>query len=121
MRESPDSRSGAHRRATEAVPQYPWVQLWTMPVMVRLARRQLSRNAPEFGHECRPHEHTMRPFGFSLTVHGWSPCFPQKGHTPRLLSWPIAARTVAQRAARAQRRGAVGRWRREAAGRVAYR
>ena len=48
--------------------------------MVRLARRQLSRNAPEFGHECLPHEHRMRPFGFSLTVHGLSPCLPQNGH-----------------------------------------
>jgi hypothetical protein len=73
-----------------------------MPVMVRLARRQLSRNAPEFGHECFPQEQMMRPFGFSLTVHGWSPCFPQKGHMALVLSW-MTARTVAHGVWRAQK------------------
>jgi hypothetical protein len=71
-----------------------------MPVIVRLARRQLSRKAPEFGHECLPHESTMRPFGSSLTVHGWSPCFPQKGHIAAAPFVKEAARTVAQPATR---------------------
>ena len=42
-----------------------------MRVCVRLASRQLSRNAPLFGQECRPQLQTSRPFGFSVTSQGF--------------------------------------------------
>ena|SRR6267378_5983800 len=56
-----------------------------MRVVVRLARRQDSRNALLFGQEWRPQEHTRRPFGSSDTVQGLPSWESQNGHMKDLL------------------------------------
>src|SRR5438552_14959063 len=60
--------------------------MWIWPTVLRLWRRQLSRKAPELGQECRPHEHTIRPLGFSVTVQGLPSWSLQNGHMPGILS-----------------------------------